>query len=169
MTTTTTTDVSTTDIPTTTEIDISSAAATEIDISSAAATEIVTAEELEEATEALVDGFTEEDELTELELANQRLIEEHNIVEIIDCQIGLDEYQSARLSRICRDRGIDSGDFVASLLGGYLEGNVGAPTISRPNLNTSTVETQQEPVITKITGVSEKRQIVSFVNGQQRN
>ena len=161
---TTTTDASSatateTDTPTTTEIDISSATATEI----------VTTEELEGATEALVDGFTEEDELTELELANQRLIEEHNIVEIIDCQIGLDEYQSARLSRICRDRGIDSGDFVASLLGGYLEGNVGAPTISRPNLNTSTVETQQEPVITKITGVSEKRQIVSFVNGQQRN
>ena len=144
MTTTTTTDISTTDVPT------------------------ITTEELEGATEALVDGFTEEDELTELELANQRLVEQHSVVEIIEVAIGLDEHQSARLSRICRDRGIDAEDFVASLLGGYLEGNVGAPTISRPNLNTSTVETQVEPVITKISGVSEKRQIVSFVNGQER-
>ena len=145
MTTTTTTDISTTDVPT------------------------ITTEELEGATEALVDGFTEEDELTELELANQRLVEQHSVVEIIEVAIGLDEHQSARLSRICRDRGIDAEDFVASLLGGYLEGNVGAPTISRPNLNTSTVETQVEPVITKISSVSEKRSIVSFVNGQERN
>ena len=152
------TDVSTTDTPTTTEIDISSAAATET----------VTAKEIDGATEALVEEFVEEDALTELELANQRLVEEHNIVEIIEVPIGLNEHQSNRLSRICRDRGIDAGDFVASLLGGYLEGNVGAPTISRPNLNTSTVETQVEPVITKISGVSEKRSIVSFVNGQER-
>ena len=131
-------------------------------------TPTITAEELDSATEALVDGFTEEDELTELELANQRLVEEHNIVEVIDVAIGLDEHQSNRLARICRDRGIDAEDFVASLLGGYLEANVGSPTISRPNLNNSQVETQQEPVITKITGVSEKRSIVSFVNGQER-
>ena len=131
-------------------------------------TEIVTAKEIDEATEALVDGFTEEDELTELELANQRLIEEHNIVEVIDYQIGLDEYQSNRLSRICRDRGIDAQDWVAAIVGAHLEYGVGAPTISRPNLNNSEVETQQEPVITKITGVSEKRQIVSFVSGQER-
>ena len=144
MMTTTTTDVSTTDTPT------------------------ITTEELEGATAALVNEFVEEDELTELELANQRLVEQHSVVEIIEVAIGLDEHQSARLSRICRDRGIDAEDFVASLLGGYLEGNVGAPTISRPNLNTSTVETQVEPVITKISSVSEKRSIVSFVNGQER-
>ena len=144
MMTTTTTDTPTTDTPT------------------------ITTEELDSATEALVDGFTEEDQLTELELANQRLVEEHNIVEIIDVAIGLNEHQANRLSRICRDRGIDAEDFVASLLGGYLEANVGSPTISRPNLNNSQVETQQEPVITKITGVSEKRSIVSFVNGQER-
>jgi hypothetical protein len=148
----------TTDTPTTTEIDISSAAATEI----------VTAKEIDEATEALVNEFVEEDELTELELANQRLIEEHNIVEVIDCQIGLDEYQANRLARICRDRGIDAQGWVAAIVGAHLEYGVGAPTISRPNLNTTEVETQQEPVIQKITGVSEKRQIVSFVSGQER-
>ena len=146
---TTTTDISTTDVPAT-------------DVSS------ITAEELDGATEALVDGFTEEDELTELELANQRLVEQHSIVEIIEVAIGLNEHQSNRLSRICRDRGIDAEDFVASLLGSYLEANVGSPTISRPNLNTSTVETQVEPVITKVSSVSEKRSIVSFVNGQER-
>ena len=131
-------------------------------------TPTITTEELEGAIEALVDGFVEEDELTELELANQRLIEEQNIVEIIDVAIGLDEHQSARLSRICRDRDMCPEDWVAAIVGAHLEYGVGAPTISRPNLNNSTVETQQEPVITKITGVSEKRQIVSFVNGQER-
>ena len=150
---TTTTDVSTTDISTT---DVPAT-----DVSS------ITAEELDGATEALVDGFTEEDELTELELANQRLVEQHSIVEVLSVAIGLNEHQSARLSRICRDRNVDPEDFVASLLGSYLEANIGSPTISRPNLNNSEVETQ-EPVITKISGVSEKRQIVSFVSGQER-
>ena len=164
---TTTTDASS---ATATEIDTEAAAAT--DVSSATATETdistITTEELEGATEALVDGFTEEDELTELELANQRLVEQHSVVEIIEVAIGLDEHQSARLSRICRDRGIDAQDWVAAIVGAHLEYGVGSPTISRPNLNNSTVETQQEPVIQKITGVSEKRQIVSFVSGQER-
>ena len=140
------------------------------DTEAAAATDVPTiiAEELDCATGALVDGFTEEDELTELELANQRLVEQHSVVEIIEVSIGLNEYQANRLSRICRDRGIDAQDWVAAIVGAHLEYGVGSSTISRPNLNNSTVETQQEPVIQKITGVSEKRQIVSFVSGQER-
>ena len=145
---------------TTTTTDTEAAAATD--------TPTITTEELAQTLDVLSDEFTEEDELTELELANQRLAEQHSITEVLDVSIGLNEYQANRLSRICRDRGIDAQDFVASLLGSYLEANVGSPTISRPNLNNSTVETQQEPVITKISGVSEKRSIVSFVNGQER-
>ena len=147
-----------TDTPT---IDVSSANATETD------TPTITDAELEETLEALVDGYTEEDALTELERANAALVKEHDIVEIVEVAIGLDADQANRLSRICRDRGIDSGDFVASLLGSYLAANIGAPVITKPRLNNSQVETQ-EPVITKITGVSEKRQIVSFVSGQER-
>ena len=156
----------------TTTTDVSSVNTSETDVSTtdvpATDTPTITTEELEGATAALVNEFVEEDELTELELANQRLVEQHSVVEIIEVSIGLNEYQANRLSRICRDRGIDAQDWVAAIVGAHLEYGVGSPTISRPNLNNSTVETQQEPVIQKITGVSEKRQIVSFVSGQER-
>lgn len=137
------------------------------DISSVNTSEIVTAEEIDKATDALVDEFVEEDALTELELINQRIIEENDIVEIIVSEIGLNEQQSIRLARICRDRNVEPQDLLAAILGSFLENNVGAPVISRPNLRSQEVETQQE-VIAKVTGVSTERQIYSIVDGQVR-
>jgi hypothetical protein len=116
----------------------------------------------------LVDSFTKADQLTELERINLELAMKNNITQVLDVQIGLNGEQQRRLDRICRDRNCDAGDFVANLLGSYLEANIGAPTINKPQLSHVSSENADGTPIKKVTGVSEQRLIRSVVDGVER-
>lgn len=116
----------------------------------------------------LVDSFTEEDQMTELERINLELAMKNNIVRIIDLQVGLNADQERRLDRICRDRGCDYEDFVCKLLGSYLAANIGSPVINKPKLAHVSSENADGTPIKKVTGVSEKRLISSIVDGVER-
>ena len=125
--------------------------------------------DLNQTSKALADAFTDEDNLTELERANAAVARFDATFETLDISISLTEMQSARLSRVCRDRRVEPQEFFQKLLDSYLSANIGAPLITKPRLNSTTVETQVEPVIQKVTGVSPQRQIYSIVDGQERH